>query len=96
MGMRSAFRRQRRPVPCLDHLTETVVARRQRSSQIREVRFSNDNDLEQTAAALIQRYGAKARQHVVDQILAAIRMSDLEAAKRWEEVGQAVDRRLAA
>ena len=60
------------------------------------VLVSNDNDLEQTAAALVARYGAKARQHVVDQILAAIRLGDLAAAKRWDKVGQAVDRRLAA
>jgi len=60
------------------------------------VHFSNDNDHEQAAAALISQYGVKARQHVVDQILAAIRMSDLEAAKRWDEIGQAVDRNLAA
>jgi hypothetical protein len=60
------------------------------------VYFLNDNDLEQTAAALIQRHGAKARQHVVDQIIAAIRAHDLATAKRWDEIGKAVDRRLAA
>lgn len=60
------------------------------------VRFSNDNDIEQTAAALVARHGARARQQVVDQIIAAIRAHDLAAAKRWDEIGQAVDRRLAA
>lgn len=84
------------PVPRRDQLTEPAVAPLARSSHIHEVHFSNDNDLEQTAAALVQRYGVKARQHVVDQILAAIRMSDLGAAKRWDEVGQVVDRNLAA
>lgn len=63
---------------------------------LREVRLSNDNDIEQTAAALVARCGARARQQVVDQIIAAIRAHDLVAAKRWDEIGEAVDRRLAA
>jgi hypothetical protein len=58
------------------------VARLASHGHLRVMLFSNDNDLERTAAALITRYFAKSRQHVVDQILAAIRMSDLEAAKR--------------
>jgi hypothetical protein len=73
-----------------------TVARLVSSNHINCMVFSNDNDLEQTAAALISRHGAGVRQHIVDQILAAIRMSDLEAAKRWDEVGKAVGRKLAA
>ncbi|MBW6531502.1 hypothetical protein KZ820_12225 [Sphingomonas sp. RRHST34] len=60
------------------------------------VHSSNDNDIEQTAAALGARHGSRARQQVVDQIIAAIRAHDLATAKRWDEIGEAVDRRLAA
>lgn len=47
-----------------------------------------------TADDLIERYGAKARQKVVDEIVAAVRNHDIDAAKHWDEIGQAVDARL--
>ena len=43
---------------------------------------------------LIERYGAKARQRVVDEIVAAVRNHDIDAAKWWDEIGRAVDERL--
>ncbi|WP_277980998.1 hypothetical protein [Sphingomonas phyllosphaerae] len=68
----------------------------ERNDHILRVGFSNDNDIEQTAAALVARHGSRARQQVVDQIIAAIRAHDIAAAKRWDEIGEAVDRTLAA
>lgn len=72
------------------------MAQRKLSDHFLCVRFSNDNNIEQTAAALVARHGPRARQQVVDQIIAAIRAHDLAAAKRWDEIGEAVDRNLAA
>jgi hypothetical protein len=66
------------------------------SAHPRCVHFSNDNDIERAADALIARHGIRARQQVVDQIIVAIRAHDLAAAKRWDEIGEAVDRKLAA
>jgi hypothetical protein len=72
------------------------VAQLKRNDHFLHVSFSNDNDIEQTAAALVARHGLRARQQVVDQIIAAIRAHDIAAAKRWDEIGEAVDRKLAA
>lgn len=58
--------------------------------------FSNDNDVQQTARALVARHGVGARQLIVDRIIDAIRSHDLISAKRWDAVGQLVDRQLAA
>lgn len=44
------------------------------------------------ATGLVNRLGIKARQHVVDAILKAIRENDISEAKRWDDVGRAVDR----
>jgi GTP:adenosylcobinamide-phosphate guanylyltransferase len=43
---------------------------------------------------LIDRYGAKARQKVVDEIVIAVRNHDIDTAKLWDEIGQLVDEKL--
>lgn len=47
-----------------------------------------------TADSLIEQYGARARQRVVDEIVLAVRDHDIETAKLWDEIGQLVDARL--
>lgn len=49
-----------------------------------------------TADVLVELHGAKARQKVVDEIVTAIKNHDLDTARLWDQVGQAVDARLAA
>lgn len=66
------------------------------SDHLSGVSHSNDNETDRTAAALIKRHGERVRQRIVDQMIVAIRAHDLALAKRWDEVGQAVDRKLAA
>jgi hypothetical protein len=48
------------------------------------------------AELLLEKHGSKARQVVVDKIVSAVKQHDLDAAKRWEAVGQRVDELLAA
>lgn len=48
-----------------------------------------------TAEALIGLHGVKARQRVVDEIVVAIKNHDIDTAKLWDEIGRAVDARLA-
>lgn len=47
-----------------------------------------------TAIDLVSIHGRRARQIVVDEILAAVRNHDIVAAKEWDEIGRAVDERL--
>jgi hypothetical protein len=56
----------------------------------------NHDTTEIVARDLIDRHGPRARQQVVDRIVSAIREHDIEAAKQWEVIGHAVDRRLDA
>lgn len=39
-------------------------------------------------------HGDRVRQMIVDEIVRAIRDHDMTAAKRWDEVGEEVDRKL--
>ena len=48
--------------------------------------------LEHAARDLVSMHGRRARQVVVDEIVQAIRDSDMESAKAWDRVGQAVDK----
>lgn len=47
-----------------------------------------------TAIDLVSIHGRRARQIVVDEILAAIRNHDMVTAKEWNDIGRAVDERL--
>lgn len=48
--------------------------------------------LEHAARDLVSMHGRRARQVVVDEIVTAIRDSDMEKAKAWDRVGQVVDK----
>lgn len=52
--------------------------------------------LDQLADELIRLHGTNARQKVVDEIMRAIRSHDVATAKRWDELGEFIDLRLAA
>ena len=58
--------------------------------------MQTSSHFESTASSMIDEHGPKASQRVVDQIVAAIRDGDMVRAKRWEMVGQAIDRQLTA
>lgn len=53
-------------------------------------------DDRESAEALVVAHGCRARQLVVDRMVAALRRHDLDAAKRWDRVGVIVDQRLGA
>lgn len=55
---------------------------------------SIDSNKFHTADHLIERYGAKARQKVVDEIVVAVHNHDIETAKMWDQIGHLVDERL--
>ena len=57
---------------------------------------TNDNTARAKAATLVDENGHKAQQIVVDEIVRAIKASDIKAAKRWDVIGREVDRLLAA
>lgn len=52
----------------------------------------DDNDLERVAAEVLAKYGARAGQHIVDQIILAVRAHDLREAHRWDKIGVIVER----
>jgi hypothetical protein len=69
----------------LDDATEPNVSRRPLDKARAEAKIARE------ALSLVSRLGIKARQHVVDAILKAIRDNDISEAKRWDDVGRAVD-----
>ena len=52
-------------------------------------------DLAAAADYLMRLHGDRVRQVIVDEIVRSIRTHDMNAAKRWDEIGEEVDRRLA-
>lgn len=58
--------------------------------------FSDNSDSTASADRLIHLHGDRVRQAVVDEMVRAIRAHDITAAKRWDQIGQEVDRKLAA
>ena len=50
--------------------------------------------IDDTATALVTSHGSRARQKVVDQIIACVREHDMHCAKAWEKVGRKVDEAL--
>ncbi|RYF21152.1 MAG: hypothetical protein EOO77_06610 [Oxalobacteraceae bacterium] len=56
----------------------------------------HDSDFAVSADRLIRQHGNGARQTVIDEIVRAIRAHDMDAAKRWDQIGQEIDRKLAA
>lgn len=54
----------------------------------------SNSDIAAAADRIIRLHGDHARQKIVDEIVQAIRAHDIVAAKRWDQLGQAVDQRL--
>lgn len=52
----------------------------------------DEKDIADTAAVVIEQHGARAGQFVVDKIVAALRAGDDDQARRWNIIGQAVER----
>jgi hypothetical protein len=49
------------------------------------------DDIHDAAREMRFLHGEKARQKVIDEIVRSVRDQDIDAAKRWNEVGKALD-----
>lgn len=58
-------------------------------------RYLETIDPDAAAERLIAQHGRRARQIIADEIVAAVRAGDLARAKRWDHIGDEVDRQLA-
>jgi hypothetical protein len=50
-----------------------------------------DDEIRDAARQLRFLHGARARQKAVDEVVRAVRDHNLDAAKRWDEIGRALD-----